>query len=209
MHTPSKTADKAQTRRQFLAQRRALSARAVTTYSLAALQRLRAAAPFADARCVHVYVTGRDNELDTRPLIRDMLAAGKAVAVPVLGTLDQIPSPRVRVGERAMGAALIADMDELDDVQWGIAQPATHAARWLEDWQRIDLALVPGIAFGRRGERIGYGAGYYDRLLAQLRARRIGLCFECQLSERIHTQQHDVNMHWIVTEHAIYKGDTP
>ena len=42
------------------------------------------------------------------------------------------------------------------------------------DWQRIDLTVVPGIAFDRRGQRINYGAGYYDRLLSHLRARRVG-----------------------------------
>lgn len=74
--------------------------------------------------------------------------------------------------------------------------------------RELDLVIVPGVAFDRRGARLGHGKGYYDRLLAEVRndAALIGLAFECQLFDEIPTEPHDVLMNHVVTQCAVYEG---
>jgi 5-formyltetrahydrofolate cyclo-ligase len=76
------------------------------------------------------------------------------------------------------------------------------------DVKELDLIMVPGVAFDRRGARMGHGFGYYDKLLEHARgvAPLVALAFECQLFPEIPTQAHDVFMDKIVTESAIYPG---
>ena len=68
--------------------------------------------------------------------------------------------------------------------------------------------MVPGVAFDRRGGRMGHGFGYYDKLLEHARpdAPLVALAFECQLFPEIPTQAHDIFMDKIITEQAIYAG---
>lgn len=57
-----------------------------------------------------------------------------------------------------------------------------------------DLIIVPGVGFSPRGERLGHGKGFYDRLLAETPATKVGICFDLQLFDRIATQTHDIPM---------------
>lgn len=68
--------------------------------------------------------------------------------------------------------------------------------------EAIDLFLVPGVGFTERGERIGFGRGYYDRLLSRAspRAPTVGVGFEVQLCETLPTEAHDVRLDGLVTE---------
>ena len=70
--------------------------------------------------------------------------------------------------------------------------------------EELDLVLVPGIAFDRRGNRLGFGKGYFDRFLARCRCPAIGLAYEAQLVDAIEPAEHDVPMDKIVTEKAVY-----
>ena len=77
---------KANIRRHYLKQRRALARRDVEVYSRLAAQNLCAQSSFQQAHCIHVYATGKDNELDTRPLLEYALKVGKEISVPTLGS---------------------------------------------------------------------------------------------------------------------------
>ena len=57
-----------------------------------------------------------------------------------------------------------------------------------------DLIIVPGVGFSPRGERLGHGKGFYDRLLAETSATKVGICFDLQLFDHITTQTHDIPM---------------
>ena len=74
--------------------------------------------------------------------------------------------------------------------------------------EEFDLVMVPGVAFDRRGARMGHGMGYYDKLLEHARPDTplVALAFECQLFPEIPTQEHDIFMDQIITEQAIYPG---
>jgi len=69
-----------------------------------------------------------------------------------------------------------------------------------QDFQSIDLALIPGIAFDSEGNRLGRGKGYYDKLLPDISAFKIGICFDFKLIEKIPADNWDVRMDMILTE---------
>ena len=69
------------------------------------------------------------------------------------------------------------------------------------------MVVVPGLAFDRRGHRIGWGGGYYDRFLAQVQAVKIGLCYNALVLDCIPGEPHDVPVDMVVAETAIHQGE--
>lgn len=67
-----------------------------------------------------------------------------------------------------------------------------------EDLNRIDLILVPGVAFDRNRNRLGRGKGYYDKILKQTSAYKLGVCFDFQLLDEVPTEEHDVKMDRVI-----------
>lgn len=67
------------------------------------------------------------------------------------------------------------------------------------DYKKIDLAIIPGIAFDNSGNRLGRGKGYYDRFLKNIKAKKIGLCFPFQIVEKLPTENFDIRMDNIIT----------
>ena len=72
--------------------------------------------------------------------------------------------------------------------------------------EEIELSLIPGLLFDKRGYRIGYGKGYYDRLLAKLGGLRVGVCYEFQVVEEVPRDSWDKPVDLVVTEEKIYEG---
>lgn len=75
----------------------------------------------------------------------------------------------------------------------------------LTDADEIDLMIIPAVAFDRRGNRLGRGKGFYDRLLASTRATKIGVGYEFQLLDEIPAEPHDVRMNMVVTQYTCFK----
>jgi 5-formyltetrahydrofolate cyclo-ligase len=128
------------------------------------------------------------NEFDPAPLMRKLAAQSARLALPVITARGQ--SLRFRVwspGDRLLRGPL------------GILEPSPAAAEIIPD-----IVLVPLAAFDRSGHRIGYGAGHYDRTLAQLRKSRattaIGLGFAAQEVEAVPALSHDVALDYVLTE---------
>lgn len=84
---------------------------------------------------------------------------------------------------------------------FGIREPDTFVLR--DELTHIDVALIPGIAFDERGHRIGFGGGYFDRLLKKMRCTTIGLAYEFQIIDKVPTHRYDVPVDFIVTEKRI------
>lgn len=68
--------------------------------------------------------------------------------------------------------------------------------------EEIEVIIVPGVAFDRKGRRLGRGKGFYDRLLQTAQATKIGVGYEFQLIEEVPAEAHDVSMDMIITEHT-------
>jgi 5-formyltetrahydrofolate cyclo-ligase len=129
------------------------------------------------------------------------LASGKRIVIPYCTADD--------AGANKLGLWWLEKLDELIVGKWKILEPPRD--RWGEPQKEIepaqlDLVIVPGVAFSRRGGRMGNGQGYYDRLLGHARADcpLIGLCYECQLFDDLVVGPHDVFLDKVVTESAVY-----
>lgn len=153
---------------------------------------------FAAARTVLLSLSFR-SEWDTRPLVAAALAAGKTVG-----------APRVDAASRMLEPCQVTN-PELDLAPGfrGIAEPLPHCA--VVTLAAIDWVLVPGVAFDARGHRIGYGGGYYDRLLPLLRhdARRVSGAFELQIVASVPAAPHDVTVDAVVTEQRTLEPRLP
>lgn len=149
------------------------------------------------ARTVMFYVDVR-SEVRTRQHFPAALASGKRVVIPycVDGELELFH---------------LESMDELATGMYRILEPKPElrsvAAKRVEV-EELDLIMVPGVAFDRRGGRSGHGKGYYDKLLEHARpdAPLVALAFECQMFEEVPTQDHDIFMDKVITEAGVYEG---
>lgn len=109
-----------------------------------------------------------------------------------------------RITDRAQGALEMVEVAWNDPAHWpeghyGIQEPPRNYP--VADPVELDLVLVPGVVFGRQGERVGMGAGYYDRYLVRApQALRVALAFDYQLVDRLEQSSWDQPVHWIITE---------
>lgn len=161
--------------------------RAAASTAIAALLSMRD--DFASARTV-LLTLPFGSEWDTRSLLAEALARSKTVALP-----------RVNRASRMLEICIITHLDNDAAPGFrGISEPAAHCT--LLDVASLDWVLVPGVAFDDAGRRIGYGGGYYDRLLPLLRsdARRVAGAFELQIVDRVPAASHDVAVEAVVTE---------
>jgi 5-formyltetrahydrofolate cyclo-ligase len=155
---------------------------------------------YAAARVVHCYI-GVGSEVQTRSLLTDLLAAGKQLVVPWCAP------------GKVLNLFRLTDLDQLAPSRFGLLEPRADLRSVLAHQVApgdLDLLLLPGIAFDRQGGRLGHGAGYYDRLLWQVRfdALSVGLAFECQLVDEVPMLDHDVFLDGIVTEEMTLFADT-
>jgi 5-formyltetrahydrofolate cyclo-ligase len=182
-------------RERILEARDALPPATRARHADAIIARLRAREDFHLARTVLLSLAFR-SEWETRPLFDAALALGKTPVVP-----------RVNVASRVLDLYAIADLErDVASGYRGIAEPLAHCQSVAPS--AVDWVLVPGVAFDTRGHRIGYGGGYYDRLLPTLRndARRIAGAFELQMIDRVPAAQHDLQVDAIVTELRTLEG---
>ncbi|MFQ5602670.1 MAG: 5-formyltetrahydrofolate cyclo-ligase [bacterium] len=183
---------KKQSLRRFIAQKRAsLSHEWVVARSRTIFHQLPAISEFEAARTIHCYVAWK-NEVDTHALIKNLLAKNRTVVVPV-----------VNVAAHTLFHSQIRDFDELRPGAYGILEPPADLIRPVEV-SCIDLVIVPGVAFDRQGNRLGYGGGFYDAFLSQITCKKIGLAFEFQVLDSIPTRSQDMCVDRLVTEKGIY-----
>ena len=145
---------------------------------------------FKRADRIYTYVS-MDNEIDTIMLIDYSLSLEKRVFVP-------------RVSGKDMEFYEISDISELNPGYMGIYEPDINGKE--PDYSRTGFMCMPGLAFDRSYNRIGYGGGFYDRYLSvENKLYKAALAYEAQLLESIPTQDGDVRPDMIVTEESIYR----
>jgi 5-formyltetrahydrofolate cyclo-ligase len=175
-------------RRRVLAARDALPEAVRAAASSMIAERFSRRADFQAAGAILVTLPFR-NEWDTRVLVRAALQAGKTVA-----------APRVDDAKRMLELYAIADpeRDVVSSAQ-GIPEPASRCLPVA--YAQIDFVVVPGIAFDADGNRLGYGGGYYDRLLPLLPgAARVAGAFDLQIVPRVPVGPNDIPVDAVVTE---------
>jgi len=141
---------------------------------------------FKNASSIAFYVSIKnEREVFTEEMITDTIKKGKRVCVP-------------KVKGDYITMFLIHSLEDLSPGHKGILEPKGGKV------EIPDLVVVPGIAFDRAGNRIGFGRGYYDRLLSLLsKTPIVGLAFSFQIADRITPGRFDIPMDFVVTENEI------
>ncbi len=152
-------------------------------------ERLFSTPEFTCAKAVLFYASFR-SEVSTLAMVEDALTAGKRVFLPVVDNKIK----ELRLYE-------IGSLSELSQGFMGIPEPPVRK-EMERDVVESDLVIIPGAAFDAEGNRLGYGAGYYDKMLARLTKRvpLIALAYEEQIVDSIPSEPHDVRVQKIVTD---------
>ncbi|MBI4688243.1 MAG: 5-formyltetrahydrofolate cyclo-ligase [Nitrospirae bacterium] len=176
-------------RKQLLKRRNGISPEDREKKSAEIIRRLFDTPDFKNAKSILFYASFK-SEVETAGCLNSAIKLGKKIAVPLV---DKKAS-RLRLYE-------IKDASELQSGFMGIPEPAVLEGREkrLKDF---DLVVVPGVGFDVYGNRLGYGAGYYDKLLSNSESQvvTIALAFEEQIVSEIQGEEHDVKMDKIITE---------
>lgn len=189
-------ADKATLRKSILDRRKGLESERVTGVSLAVTELIRALPEWKSAREVLLYWPIQ-NEIDTRPLMTELWSRGVKTLFP-----------RCQPGQPGVMELACANChDDLEPGMYSIMEPDATACP-VEENANPDIALIPGVAYDRRGYRLGFGGGYYDRLLAKpglLDTLTIGLCYEFQLLDALPVEEWDQPVSAICTEESLWR----
>lgn len=140
---------------------------------------------------IHVYLPIESNkEVDTWPLVKDLIKRGEAVYTSVFGESKALKHVQLQHDT-------IYDYDQL-----GIPIPTKN---FKQSAERYDLIFVPLVGFDKKLRRLGYGRGVYDSFLSeQTSARKVGLGYEIQKIRRVKTEQHDEKLDAIITDIKLY-----
>ncbi len=153
------------------------------------IERLSGIDDYIFAKNIHCYIASRTGEVDTRTLIDYMVSCGKVVIIPKLNKL-----------KKEFRRAQFVDWDHIIKNNEGYYEPEYGLE---EDMSDIDLILVPSLAVSLSGQRVGYGGGYYDKLLKHTFCSKIVLAFEFQVFDYIESNTHDTRIDKIITERRI------
>ena len=142
--------------------------------------------------CAFVYLS-TNQEVSTDSLIDNLIRSGTSVLVPRI------------INKTKMVAVAFPGWDNLRPGALGIPSPPDDTP-----WQhQIDLAVVPGLGFSMTGERLGHGAGYYDRWLEEYpKIVKIGVAFDYQIVACVPAEAHDVRMDFMLTETRSARTDS-
>lgn len=145
---------------------------------------------YKNADLVHCYVSINERkEVNTLPLLRKMLKDGKKTATSI-----------TRFEELQLEHSLIESPDDLVPNKWGIPEPKTIIPVEIKE---LDVIIIPMAAADRKGNRLGYGKGFYDRFLAKTRAVKVGFIFSDFVLDEIPAESFDIRMDYLVTEKDI------
>ena len=182
-------------REAVLSARGRMAPREVVEKSTAIREAVAATAMFRRSESVSCYMALRA-EVQTIPLIEVALGSGKRVAVP-----------KVHAERGELGLYWVTSTSAgFAPGPYGILEPISEDAQEASVTD-IDLFLVPGLAFDEGGWRVGFGKGYYDRLLARANreAHRVGLAFQLQIVPHCPHGRLDVPMHYVFTEERVIR----
>lgn len=149
---------------------------------------------YKKSKTIFIYMDFK-NEVKTIELIKKMLSDDKHVVIPYTDIKNTVIIP-----------VEIKDMEnDLKISPFGYLEPKVEKIIEVET-DKIDLIIVPGVVFDKRFNRIGFGKGYYDRILNQKRhdAKAIAIAYEFQVLDEIPFEEHDIKMDIIITEKNIY-----
>lgn len=187
--------EKKELRRRIRAQEKALPAGYKAKSAAAICAAVCALPDYREADTVFCFI-GTEREIDTRPILKNALAAGKRLCLPLCTAEPGIMELRV-----------VDSLERLVPGAYGILEPAADSQRLTAD--DVDFAVLPCLSTSRAGHRLGQGGGYYDRFLAGFRGSAVLVCREQLLREDVPVEPHDMPVPWVVTENGLYEDGVP
>ncbi len=183
---------KKEIRREILQRRDSISKNIKAEKDIAILQRIIMLPEFLNAKTILFYASFR-SEVDTIDLIKLSLHLDKRAVLPKVCKEENI----LRLYE-------IESLDELARGYMWILEPSVDETR-LRNISDIDLIIIPGAAFDSHGNRLGYGAAYYDKLLANMKKKIpiVALAYGEQIVEKIPSEPHDIKVDKIATDNMV------
>lgn len=146
------------------------------------LERIRQSEPVCDYGYLYAYYP-HGKELSLLKSLQWALEAGKRVALP-------------RVDGDSMDFYEITSLDEVAKGSFGVMEPITDKK---VNWEEA-VCLTPGVGFDKKGNRIGHGAGYYDRYFSRhARLIKVGIAYDFQIKDIIPTEENDIRMDYLIT----------
>lgn len=185
---------KGELRERILNMRNSLTTEEVTEKSLQIKDRLINTSMYAEANHIFTFLSF-NKEVLTKPIIDDCMEKNKQIYVPLCNT--QI---------KEIVLCKFEGWDKLKPSKYSILEPMKDHIR-IVNRSILDMAIVPGAVFDRKGNRIGYGAGYYDKFFNTLKKSivKIAICYSFQVVDSITPSEYDVPMDYIITENEIIK----
>ncbi|PFV85680.1 5-formyltetrahydrofolate cyclo-ligase [Bacillus sp. AFS059628] len=179
--------EKVRLRKQIIEHMNSLSEERYTTLSEQIAFSLYAQKEWAEAKTIGITLS-MENEVNTYPIIEKAWEEGKKVVVP-----------KCNKETRTMSFRKISNFDQLETVYMNLREPIPALTEEVNA-DEINLQIVPGVAYTERGERIGYGGGYYDRYLVHYKGKTLSLAYSFQMVDHIPVEPFDKNIEKIITE---------
>ncbi|HHX7181082.1 5-formyltetrahydrofolate cyclo-ligase [Bacillus cereus group sp. BY128LC] len=174
-------------RKQIIEHMNSLSKERYTTLSEQIAFSLYAQKEWTEAKTIGITLS-MENEVNTYSIIEKAWEEGKKVVVP-----------KCNKETRTMSFRQISNFDQLETVYMNLREPIPALTEEVNA-DEIDLQIVPGVAYTERGERIGYGGGYYDRYLMHYKGKTLSLAYSFQMVDHIPIEPFDKNVEKIITE---------
>lgn len=134
-------------------------------------------------------------EIDTTPILEDLLRRGKRLCVPLC------------TGPHEMELRQITALSDLTPGHYGILEPSEETP--LVPIDAVDFSILPCLSCNHLGQRLGRGGGYYDRFLSAYRGGSVLLCREKLIRAEIPVEPHDYLIPWVLTEQGLYEDGIP
>ena len=185
--------EKKRIREEIIQKRNDLSSKIKKEYDELILKKLIESDIYNKSKKIFTYVSF-SSEIDTIKFIKYALNDNKEVYVP-----------KTDKTKKEMVAIRINSLENMDVDNWGILEPKSVDKNKIG--KNFDLILIPGLAFDRKGNRIGYGGGYYDKYLSQIKEEnnKIVLAYDFQVVDSIKNEAHDIKVNYIITNNKFIK----
>ncbi|MBT3465202.1 5-formyltetrahydrofolate cyclo-ligase, partial [archaeon] len=183
--------EKQELRKEFLKKRKKFSIDNVVHLSKKINSNLKILKEYVNANSILFYVSF-GNEVDTHELIKKAILDGKKVYVPKMNGED-------------IEVHLLKDFSTLKENKLGILEP--NGSEAIKSIDEINIIIIPGVAFDKKGNRIGFGKSNYDRFLKNIEVKKIGLAYDFQVVENIEIEEHDIPIDILITESKLYNFD--
>lgn len=178
--------DKKQLRKKIMQQLTAMTNEQYTSLSAKLASQLFLTSHWQQSKVVALTIS-RFPEVDTFPIINQAWSEGKQVAIPKC-----LPKTK------EMDFRIFSSYDNLEVVYSGLQEPVKDKTKSVQP-SEIDLLIVPGVAYTLKGDRIGFGGGYYDRYLVDYNGVTLSLAFPEQVVNKMPLDPHDLPVQKIIT----------